>query len=445
MQTLSRGQRLKLADLGLANGHFSIRLECSNAALTIDSACFGLDAARKLSDERYMTFFNQPASPCGGVRLADANRFDFQLAALPGSIHALVLTLAIDGQGVMGSLGDSRAQLVDGAGQVVASFDFSGALFKDERAVMLIEVYRKDDHWRLSPVGQGFNGGLDALVTHFGGEVASSASAPAPNAAPSAQTAARVSLEKRIEKEAPHLVSLVKKAGVSLEKAGLGAHRARVCLCLDISGSMHTLYKSGAVQKFAERILALGCRFDDDGEIDVFLFGANAHQPEPMGIGNNRDYIASLIKKYPLEGDTRYGRAMQAIREYYFQKTPATGAQQIKKADTPVYVMFVTDGSTADQPLTERLLRESSHEPIFWQFMGIGKGRKSKSKALSFFSDSNFPFLEKLDELSGRLVDNAAFFSVEHPEEHLDEALFDLLMEEYPEWVKLVRSHGMIP
>jgi hypothetical protein len=107
-------------------------------------------------------------------------------------------------------------------------------------------------------------------------------------------------------------------------------------------------------------------------------------------------------------------------------------------------VMFVTDGSTSDKPLTERQLRWASREPIFWQFMGIGKGRKSKAKALTSFADSDFPFLEKLDELDGRLVDNADFFSVASPDEHPDAALYDLLMNEYPQWVKQVRALGMI-
>ena len=59
------------------------------------------------------------------------------------------------------------------------------------------------------------------------------------------------------------------------------------------------------------------------------------------------------------------------------------------------------------------------------------------------FTDSSFPFLEKLDELPGRLLDNAAFFSVERPDEHTDDALYDLLMEEYPEWVKAAKAKGM--
>jgi hypothetical protein len=106
--------------------------------------------------------------------------------------------------------------------------------------------------------------------------------------------------------------------------------------------------------------------------------------------------------------------------------------------------MFVTDGSTSDKPLTEKQLRWSSMEPIFWQFMGIGKGRKSKDKRLRAFSDSDFPFLESLDDLPGRLLDNAGFFSVSAPDEHGDAALYELLMDEYPSWVRQARAQGLL-
>jgi hypothetical protein len=102
------------------------------------------------------------------------------------------------------------------------------------------------------------------------------------------------------------------------------------------------------------------------------------------------------------------------------------------------------DGGTSDQATTEKQLRWASNEPIFWQFMGIGKGRKSKSKFLAAFADSDFPFLEKLDELQGRLVDNANNFSVSSPDEHSDAELYDLLMTEYPGWLKLARGNGLL-
>jgi stress response protein SCP2/uncharacterized protein YegL len=434
MTVLAKGQRLNLRDV-IPAGAFRAGLAVQG--LPVDFACFGLDAAGKLADERYMTFFNQPRTPCGGVEVCaipgDSGGFAFRLDNLPASIVRVVVAVSVSGAGTMSSISAGHLRLVEIQGErEFACFSFTGADFSAEQALMLGEFYRKDGGWRFMAIGQGFNGGLDALVRHFGGAVEETA------------PSTKVSLEKRIERQAPQLVNLVKQAGVSLEKAGLSSHRAKVCLCLDISGSMSGLYRKGLVQSFAERILALACKFDDDGEIDVFLFGQQVHQPAPMGLSNWNGYIPQAIQRHPLEGDTRYGRAMEAIRQFYFPDAAGGARTSPHKAAQPVYVMFVTDGSTSDKAATEKQLRWSSMEPIFWQFMGIGKGRKSKNKLLAAFLDSDFPFLESLDELSGRLIDNANYFSVSSPDEHSDAALYDLLMAEYPGWLTLASRHGLL-
>lgn len=445
MKHLLRGERLPLAPHA-PDG--SLKVGLSVHGLALDFACFALDARGKLVDDRYMTFFNQPASPCGGVFLGavgdDRDGFVFQLGRLPASVERVVITASSDGGGVMSQLQSGTLRLLGHEGEC-ARFGFAGQDFAAEQAVMLGEIYRKDGQWRFMPVAQGFNGGLPALVRHFGADVAAPSAADRTMPPPAAPvTTPSVSLEKRIEKAAPQLVNLVKSAGVSLAKAGLETHRAKVCLVLDISASMGGLYRRGLVQRFAERILALGCRFDDDGEIDVFLFGSKVHQPAPMGLGNWSGYVAQQIARHPLEGGTRYGAAMEAVREYYFPDAGGGEPRGLCKSALPVYAMFVTDGSTHDQALTERQLRWSSREPIFWQFMGIGKSRKGKGGFLSGLLDSDFSFLEKLDQLDGRLIDNANFFSVASPDEHADAQLFDMLMAEYPAWVKLARQHGLL-
>jgi len=205
---IPRGQRLKLADIGLGDGAFSIALELTTGGLTVDAACFGLDAQKKLSQDAYMTFFNQPMTPCGGVRLV-GGRFDFELARLPASIDSLTMTLALDGAGEMSRLGPCAAKITR-RGETVVSYAFQGSDFKAERAIMLIEIYRKDGMWRLSAVGQGFNGGLDALVKHFGGTVAEApppAPKPAPAPAPPKVSLSKITLTKAGE---THRVSLLK-------------------------------------------------------------------------------------------------------------------------------------------------------------------------------------------------------------------------------------------
>ena len=442
MEQISKGGRVTLAP---AITDRAFHAEFAAQGLALDVASFALDANGKLVGEPYMTFFNQPATPCGGVfignGLAGAQRFTFHLARLPATVERVVITASIDGPGVMSQLQSGYLRLLAGDEELVR-FAFTGADFASERALMVGEIYRRNGEWRFMASGQGFDGGLDVLVRHFGGAVDDG---PAPASAPApASVKSGVDLEKRLQQQAPQLVSLVKSASVSLQKVGLQSHRARVCLVLDISGSMGMLYKRGLVQQFAERILALGCKFDDDGEIDVFLFGRNVHHVDPMGIGNFAGFVQNTINRHPLEGDTRYGAALEAVRRFYFPDGAGGERSKPQRAELPVYVMFVTDGGTSDQGLAERQVRWSSHEAIFWQFMGIGKGRKSKSRKLSSFADSDFPFLESLDELPGRLVDNANYFSVASPDEYTDAELYDLLMAEYPDWLKAARRVGLI-
>lgn len=215
MMELSRGQRTKLGDLLPGGNTFSIALELVGRP-TFDVACFGLDEARKLSDERYMVFFNQPASPCGAVKLAGTNRFDFDLSQLPPSIASLTLTLAIDGDGQMSQIGPSCAS-VSANGSAAANYAFDGNQFAAEKALMLMEIYRKDGVWRLQAVGQGFNGGLDALVQHFGGTVEQKPSAqvePPPPPKPKVSLS-KITLEKKGDK-------------ISLEKRGAGPGHGRI-------------------------------------------------------------------------------------------------------------------------------------------------------------------------------------------------------------------------
>jgi tellurite resistance protein TerA len=205
MTTFARGQKGKLADLGCSHA-FTVEVDVNAPGVSVDVSCFGLDAKDKLSDDRYMVFYNQLASPEGAVRLelgGSVSHFAVNLDALPASIAKLVFVAAIDGAPTMRVLGNSSLR-IGGA----VNFPWSGADFGDEKAVIVAELYRRDGSWRFGAVGQGFNGGLSALLAHFGGTEA--APAPAPAQAPAAPkvSLSKVTLEKRGDK-----VSLDKRAG----------------------------------------------------------------------------------------------------------------------------------------------------------------------------------------------------------------------------------------
>ncbi|GGY89602.1 TerD family protein [Streptomyces poonensis] len=204
-----RGHKARISDL-TAGRDLYVGVQLSAPGLTFDISCFGLDADEQLSDDRYFVFFNQPKTPEEAIQLlgpqaGDTESFRVTLDRIPPQIQKLSFTAAIDGAGQMSQIASGYIRIVAG-GEEVARYSFEGAEFSTERAVMLGDFYLKDV-WRFAAVGQGFDGGLEALLRNFGGEVAeeepaepqpqadavpgfappASAAAPPPFAPPAAQ------------------------------------------------------------------------------------------------------------------------------------------------------------------------------------------------------------------------------------------------------------------
>ncbi|MFI0722660.1 TerD family protein [Streptomyces sp. NPDC021224] len=180
-----RGHKAKISDL-TAGTDLYVGVSIAAPGLTFDISCFGLDAKEELSDDRYFVFFNQPKSPEESIQLlgaqsGDTESFRVTLDRIPPAVHRLSFTATIDGDGQMSQIGPGYLRLVAG-GEEVVRYSFTGAEFSTERAVMLADIYLKDV-WRFAAVGQGFDGGLAALLQNFGGEVAEEQPA-APAAAP---------------------------------------------------------------------------------------------------------------------------------------------------------------------------------------------------------------------------------------------------------------------
>ncbi len=167
-----RGQKARLSDLTRGTDLY-VGVQISGPGLSFDISCFGLDAAERLSDDRYFVFYNQPKSPEEALQLlgsqaGDTESFRVTLEQLPAVIDRLAFTATIDGDGTMSQIAPGYLRIVAG-GEEVARYAFDGSEFTTERAVMLGDFYRKDG-WRFAAIGQGFDGGLQALLQHFGGE-----------------------------------------------------------------------------------------------------------------------------------------------------------------------------------------------------------------------------------------------------------------------------------
>ena len=216
------------------------------------------------------------------------------------------------------------------------------------------------------------------------------------------------------------LVDLSQKAAFAVNQHGIEGQRAQVVLVLDISASMNALYKSGVVQRIIERMLGLAVNFDDDGQIDLLLFGTNAYPLPPVTLDEIEGYVERVIlSQYKIREATNYAPPLRLILNHYRAPQPA-----------PVFVIFLTDGGNADKPASAEVLRELSSQPVFVQFVGIGK--------------EDFPFLRKLDELPGRLIDNAGFMPVNDLDAIKDLELYDRLLNEFPQWLVKARAQGIL-
>lgn len=211
MLSMVLGQKVKLTDLITQHNQlFFINIQLQAPELNFDMACFGLDVQKRLSDDRYMTFYNQPKTPCGSIELQQNSSsqtvFAINLNHLVPAVNHLVFTATIDGQGIMSQLQQGKIQILNTQHDIVAELNIAGSLFQQERAVMLLELYRKDDIWRVAAIGQGFNAGLAALIDHFGGEVAQEASKP---------LLAQVPIDQSVQSVVTPAVNLTK---ISLDK-----------------------------------------------------------------------------------------------------------------------------------------------------------------------------------------------------------------------------------
>ena len=501
---LSKGERFNFfqeANLHKVSVALGWQMNLTRDNCDIDASVFMLGADGKIPDEKYFVFYNNVRSldeslhhlgnHKTGQGEGDSETINVDLNKISPAIQEIIFVVTIhEAQAKNQNFSQINNAFIriynSETGRELARYNLKEN-FSQETAVEFGRLYKKDAKWRFQAVGQGYNAGLQSFVDKYHVEIKEEDNQQETNlknsdfdipelaitelaatefkipdlvipelaitelATPkvSHKSDKAIALDKKLEEKAPHIFNLAKKADISLKKANLTNHDAKVALCLDISVSMTSLYSSGKIQRLAEKILALGCRFDDNAAIDIFLFGINSYNAGEMTIDNFPNLIHHILKRYPLEGGTYYSRVIQEIRNFYFPDARDGSRYAPISADKPVYVMFVTDGATADESATKQQLQWSSYEPIFWQFMAIGKSQKDvKSKGIGgWFSRataSDFSFLEQIDEMGDRYLDNADFFSLEDPESIADEELYDLLTAEYPDWIKSARLKNIL-
>ncbi len=217
---IQRGMRDKLEKYMDPGQPVDVYMDVSGGSV-YDYCCFGVDAAGKLSDDRYMVFYNQMRSPRSEIVYnmnGSGAKFSIDLNALPASVVKLVFTVSIDGSGTMGDISQHTVRIQQGLRESIA-LDLMGSDFRQEKAIISIEIYKKDV-WRFAAVASGFNGGLGDLLRAYGGSEISPTSKPGHDAAPQPQPQRGPTTTPRAQSEPPKKVELRKGEKVELRKTG---------------------------------------------------------------------------------------------------------------------------------------------------------------------------------------------------------------------------------
>ncbi len=223
------------------------------------------------------------------------------------------------------------------------------------------------------------------------------------------------------------------------ESKNIAGFKAQVVLVLDYSGSMEQLYSNGFVQRLVERLVPVAMQFDDNGEMELYIFenGCKKHDNNV-----NSSNVDGLIKreiygKYSF-GGTSYAPPINMIVEHYKPNAAKSGGflggmfgkKPVAQSTDPVFVIFITDGENSDKPQAEKAIIEASNKGIFFQFVGIG--------------NASFTFLDKLDTMEGRFMDNANFFQANDIDKISDKELYERLFNEIPQWIPEAKAKGLI-
>lgn len=200
---------------------------------TVDVSAFRLYASGKVRGDTDMVFYGQPVTDDSTIRLSGQGvntEFSVNLQAISPDVQKIAFTATCDGNQTISQLRSLSIQ-VELNGNVLMKGDVE-TQGRQEAALILGELYRRNTEWKFRFVAQGFNGGLKPLAEHFGVVVEDEPPAPAkaatppPTPAPTpAPTAKPINLSKvSLTKEKP-VISLTKRDDFGEIRVNLNWHR----------------------------------------------------------------------------------------------------------------------------------------------------------------------------------------------------------------------------
>lgn len=152
-----------------------------NTEFELDTSLFLVDKNGNTSEENFV-FYGNPRSKDGGVIIdKDHNSglkraydqvIQLDLNLIPSSIEKLAVTVTVyEGdkrRQNFGQVTNAYFRVLDAQSRIeLFKYNFNEGL-KFETAIVVAEIYRYKDEWKINPIGNGFIGGLKALCDNYG-------------------------------------------------------------------------------------------------------------------------------------------------------------------------------------------------------------------------------------------------------------------------------------
>ncbi|MBF6238821.1 VWA domain-containing protein [Nocardia otitidiscaviarum] len=198
-------------------------------------------------------------------------------------------------------------------------------------------------------------------------------------------------------------------------------------LVIDKTGSMLRLYRDKVVHRVVRRMIPVAIQLDDDGVLEPYLYAKSFLRLPDVTVDQAESWSDTYLHVYGTHGGIDYKPIGASNNEIpIISEVMST----LRPGDAPTLVLFFTDGGFSEKSRIARLMREAAALPAFWQFVGLGQ--------------ANYGLLRTLDELDGRLVDNAGFFAVDDIDRIDDAELYARLLGEFPAWLTAARAAGVV-
>jgi tellurium resistance protein TerD len=187
--SLKKGERVSLEKVApgleavLVGLGWDVNVTDSGGDFDLDTSVFMLGSNEKIVSEQHFIFYNNPKSPdsntsveyMGDNRTGAGEGEDevvlVNLTKVPNDVQKLVFTVTIyeadRRKQNFGQVSNAFVRLVDvKTKNEILRYDLAED-YSIETALIMAELYRKDGTWRMSAVGSGYQGGLEALLNRY--------------------------------------------------------------------------------------------------------------------------------------------------------------------------------------------------------------------------------------------------------------------------------------